>query len=132
MYIYIYIYIYIPVPISYQTHSDDLLFVFLLLVLFIDCYLAVSTKSVACNENYSCLRVVRALLCAAERVRVEQCEYALTMEPFLKRLVPSQARQAYPRLSSNAPFLKKIFGNPTRHFLMVGFFNARQCRTTLS
>jgi len=48
------------------------------------------------------------------------------IEPFLKRL-PAQARKAYPWLRSNAPFLKKIFGNPTRHFLimvMVGFLNA--------
>jgi len=35
------------------------------------------------------------------------------MEPSLKRL-PAQARKAYPWLSSNASFLKKIFGNPQR------------------
>ena len=49
--------------------------------------------------------------------------YYIAIQPFLKPL-PAQARKAYSRLSSNAQFIKKILGNPTRHFLMVGFLNA--------
>jgi len=48
-----------------------------------------------------------------------------TWRHFLNTSRPRHAK-LYPRLSSNAPFLKKIFENPTRHFLMVGFLNARQ------
>jgi len=137
MYVYIYIYICVCVCVCVCVHYIYIIYCYISIIK-IKLYVILPIYYIICIHSYDSIY--------ADRYRYYRYWYILVLGNKLRlRAPPRPTLHPAPGLTNvrtwshflnqstlgwaptaNAPYLKKIFENPTRHFLMVGFLNGRQ------